>query len=160
TGIALPYGAQPALDPLTSPIGEIYRYTLVSRTRDLRELSELQFWKVIPRLKQVAGVADVTNFGGITTQFLLEFDPDRLTKYNITLKQITDAINANNANAGGSILTRGQQGFVVRGVGLIGSIDDLGNIVVTQKNGVPVLIKDLGEVKLGSQERRGILGKD
>jgi len=159
-GVALPYGAQPGLDPLTSPIGEIYRYTLESETRDLRELSELQFWKVIPRLKQVTGVADVTNFGGLTTQFLLELDPARLGRYNITLAQIAQAINANNASAGGSVLNRGQQGFVVRGVGLIGGLDDLGNIVITQKGGVPVLIKDLGEVRLGDQERRGVLGKD
>lgn len=158
--ITLPYGAQPALDPLTSPIGEIYRYTLVSKTRDLRELSELQFWKVIPRLKQVAGVVDVANFGGLTTQFMLEFDPARLQKYNISLNQITQAITANNANAGGSILNRGEQGLVVRGVGLIRNLDDLGNIVVTQKNGVPVLVKDIGRVALGNPERHGILGMD
>ena len=160
SGVALPYGAQPGLDPMTSPIGEIYRYTLESKSRDLRELSELQFWKVIPRLKQVPGVVDVSNFGGLTTQFLLEFDPTRLTKFNISLGQITQAINANNTNAGGSIMNRGQQGFVVRGVGLISGLEDLGNIVVTQKNGVPVLLKYLGDVKLGHQERRGVLGKD
>lgn len=158
--VTLPYGAQPGLDPLTSPIGEIYRYTLESKTRDLRELSELQYWKVIPRLKQVAGVADVANFGGITTQFMLQFDPVKLSQYNLTLKQITDAINANNANAGGSLMTRGEQAYVIRGVGLITSLDDLGNIVVTAKKGVPVLVKDLGSVMLGNQERRGILGKD
>src|SRR5450830_875878 len=160
SNVTLPYGAQPNLDALTSPIGEIYRYTLESKTRNLRELSELQFWKVIPRLKQVSGVVDVSNFGGITTQFLLEFDPTKLSKYNLTLAQITQAISANNANAGGSIMNRGEQGLVVRGVGLIRNLDDLGNIVVTQKNGVAVLIKDLGNVVLGSQERHGILGKD
>ncbi len=159
-GVNLPYGAEPGLDPMTSAVGEIYRYTLESKTHDLRALSELQFWKVIPRLKKVPGVIDVSNFGGLTTQFLLEFDPARLTKYNISLAQITQAINANNANAGGSIMDRGQQGFVVRGVGLISGLDDLGNIVVTQKSGVPVLIKDLGEVKLGHPQRKGILGKD
>lgn len=159
-GVTLPYGAQPALDALTSPIGEIYRYTLESKTRSLRELSELQRWKVIPRLKQAAGVVDVSNFGGLTTQFLLEFDPARLSKYNLSLAQITQAIAANNANAGGSVLTRGEQGLVVRGVGLIHSLDDLGNIVVAQKDGVPVLVKDLGNVTLGNQERHGVLGKD
>ena len=160
SGVTLPYGAQPGLDALTSPIGEIYRYTLQSKTRDLRELSELQFWKVIPRLKQVSGVVDVANFGGITTQFMLDLDPARLSKYNISLNQITQAINANNANAGGSVLNLGEQGLVVRGVGLIRSLDDLGNIVVTQKSGVPVLVKDLGNVTLGNQERHGILGMD
>jgi len=159
-GVALPYGAQPTLDPLTSPIGEIYRYTLESKTRSLRELSELQRWKVIPRLKQVGGVVDVTNFGGLTTQFLLEFDPAKLQKYNLSLSAVTQAIAANNANAGGSVLERGEQGLVVRGVGLIHSLDDLGNVVVAQKNGVPVLVKDLGTVTLGQQERHGILGKD
>ena len=100
-GITLPYGAQPGLDPLTSPIGEIFRYTLESKTRDLRELSELQFWKVIPRLKQVAGIADVTNFGGLTTQFLLELDeplvagqlgpsPHLLEQVRLPLAQVAD----------------------------------------------------------------------
>lgn len=159
-GVNLPYGAQPGLDALTSPIGEIYRYTLESKTRDLRALSELQFWKVIPRLKQVPGVVDVANFGGITTQFMLDLDPLKLSKYKVSLNQITQAISANNANAGGSIMTRGEQGLVVRGVGLMRNLDDLGNVVVTQKGGVPVLVKDLGNVVLGNQERHGILGMD
>ncbi|ALU89403.1 efflux RND transporter permease subunit [Herbaspirillum rubrisubalbicans] len=160
SAVSLPYGAQPGLDALTSPIGEIYRYTLQSKTRDLRELSELQFWKVIPRLKQVPGVVDVSNFGGLTTQFMLELDPAKLIKYNTSLNQISQAISANNANAGGSIMKRGEQGLVIRGVGLIRSLDDLGNIVVSQKNGVPVLVKDLGRVVLGNQERHGVLGID
>lgn len=160
SAVTLPYGAQPGLDALTSPIGEIYRYTLQSKTRDLRELSELQFWKVIPRLKQVPGVVDVSNFGGLTTQFMLELDPAKLIKYNTSLNQISQAISANNANAGGSIMKRGEQGLVIRGVGLIRSLDDLGNIVVSQKNGVPVLVKDLGRVVLGNQERHGVLGID
>lgn len=160
SAVTLPYGAQPGLDSLTSPIGEIYRYTLQSKTRDLRELSELQFWKVIPRLKQVSGVVDVSNFGGLTTQFMLELDPNKLIKYNTSLNQISQAISNNNANAGGSIMKRGEQGLVIRGVGLIRSLDDLGNIVVSQKNGVPVLVKDLGRVVLGNQERHGMLGID
>ena len=161
SGVSLPYGATPGLDPLTSPIGEIYRYTLESKTRSLRELSEMQFWTVIPRLKQVAGLADITNFGGVTTQFMLEFDPTKLAKYNLSLAQVTNAINTNNANAGGSIIVRGEQGFVVRGVGLIGGLDDLGNVVVaTQKTGVPVLVKDLGDLRYGHQDRNGILGRN
>jgi cobalt-zinc-cadmium resistance protein CzcA len=160
SGVELPYGAQPGLDPLTSPIGEIYRYTLESKTRDLRALSELQFWKVIPRLKQVPGIADVSNFGGMTTRFLLKLDPQKLAKYNVSLAQITQAINANNSNAGGSVINRGEQAFVVRGVGLISGLEDLGSVVVTQKRGVPVLVSDLGDVVLGQQERHGVLGKD
>jgi len=159
-GVDLPPGANPGLDPLTSPIGEIYRYTLESSFRDERELKELQEWTVIPRLKQVTGVADVTNFGGETTQFQLIVDPAKLAQYNVSLKQVTDAIQANNANAGGSIVVRGEQGYVVRGIGLIRSLQDLGNIVILQKNGTPVFLKNLGTLQLGALERRGILGKD
>ena len=158
--VTLPYNAKPGLDPYTSPTGEIYRYTLESKTRSLRELSELQFWTVIPRLQKVQGVADVSNFGGLTTQFMLELEPSRLIQYGITLQQVKDAITAGNANAGGSVIDRGEQSYVVRGVGLLRSLDDLGNVLVKSKNGTPVLVKDLGRVAYGNVERRGILGKD
>jgi len=115
---------------------------------------------VIPTLKQVFGVADVTNFGGETTQFQLLLDPARLAQYNLSLKQVTDAVQANNSNAGGSVLRRGDEAMVVRGIGLIRSLDDLGNIVVTQKGGIPVVLRNLGELRLGALERNGILGKD
>src|SRR5499427_3860075 len=83
-GVQLPPGANPGLDPLTSPIGEIYRYTLESNFRDERELRELEQWVVIPRLKQATGVADVTNFGGETTQFQLIVEPAKLAQYNVS----------------------------------------------------------------------------
>ncbi|MCC8535812.1 efflux RND transporter permease subunit [Xanthomonas axonopodis pv. poinsettiicola] len=158
--VSLPYGAMPGLDPYTSPTGEIYRYTLESRSRSLRELSELQFWTVIPRLKKAAGVVDVSNFGGLTTQFMLELDPDRLRQYDLSLQDVKDAITANNANGGGSVVDRGEQSYVVRGVGLLRSLEDMGNVAVKTKDGVPVLVKDLGTLTYGNVERRGILGKD
>src|SRR6266849_3785430 len=158
--VTLPSGITPGLDPLTSPIGEIYRYTLASNTKGLRDLSEIQRWTVIPALKQVAGVADVANFGGITTQFQLELDPTQLMRFGLSLKNVTDAINANSANAGGSVLNRGELGYVIRGIGLVQTLDDLGHIVVTQHNGTPVFVRDLGKLKLANQERHGIVGKD
>jgi heavy metal efflux system protein len=158
--VELPPGASTDLDPLTSPIGEIYRYTLQSTGHDQRELRELQEWVVIPTFRQVSGIADVTDFGGETTQFQLLIDPAQLAQYSLSLHQVVDAIQTNNANAGGSILVRGDQGFVVRGIGLIRSLSDLGNVVVAQKNGTPVFVKNLGQLHLGALERRGILGKD
>jgi cobalt-zinc-cadmium resistance protein CzcA len=158
--VTLPPGLTPGLDPLSSPTGQILYYTLESDTKGLRELSEIQRWTVIPALKQVPGVADISNFGGLTTQFQLELDPQQLTRFNLSLKNVTDAINANSASAGGSIMNRGQLGYVVRGVGLVQTLDDLGNIVVTQRNGTPIFVRDLGKLKLSSQERHGILGKD
>jgi heavy metal efflux system protein len=158
--VTLPPGIASSLDPLTSPIGEIYRYTLESDTKGLRELSEIQRWIVVPAFKQVPGVADVTTFGGITTQFQLELDPTALTRFNISLKNVTDAIKANSANSGGSVMTRGELGYVIRSIGVVQTLDDLGNIVVTQRNGTPIFVRDLGTLKLSNQERRGILGKD
>jgi len=115
---------------------------------------------VIPRLKEAVGVADVTNFGGETTQFQLIVDPAKLAQYNVSLQQVIAAIQANNANAGGSIVVRGEQGYVVRGIGLVRSLQDLGNIVILAKNGTPVFVRNLGALQLGALERRGILGKD
>jgi len=157
--VELPYGAAPSLDPLTSPTGEVYRYIIESSGgTDLRELTDLQNFTVIPRIRQVPGVADVTNFGGITTQFQIEIDPGNLERYNIALGDVIDAIERNNANAGGSVLPRGELGYVVRGIGLVKSLEDLGNIVVRSENGMPIFLADLGELKLGSLERKGVLG--
>lgn len=156
--VTLPYGAVPGLDPLTSPIGEIYRYIIESKNHDLRQITDLQTWTIIPRIKQVPGVADVTNFGGITTQYQLEVDPGKLEQYKLSLTDIQTAINNNNANAGGSVLTRGDLGYVVRGIGLVKTLDGLGNIVVKSVNGVPVFLKDVGTLKYGNLERKGILG--
>lgn len=158
SGVNLPFGATPELDPLTSPIGEIYRYIIVSDRYSLRELKDMQDWTIIPRLKQVFGVVDVTNFGGITTQYQVEIDPRKLTQYTLSLNEVTDQIGKNNANVGGSILNRGDEGYVVRGIGLLKSLDDIGNIVVATHKGVPVFVKDLGTVKYGQLERKGILG--
>lgn len=158
--INLPYDAKPGLDPLTSPIGEIYRYTLSSKTYTLTQLSELQLWTVIPRLKQVPGVVEVVNFGGYLSQFLLEVDPLKLIEYGVSLKQVEDAVVANNASAGGGVLLHGEQGIVIRGVGLIHSLNEFGNIQVTEKNNVPVFIGNLGKITMGHKDRHGYVLKD
>jgi len=158
--VTLPSGLTPGLDPLSSPTGQILYYTLDSDTKNLRELSEIQQWTVIPALKQVPGVADVSNFGGLTTQYELELDPQQLMRFNLSLSAVTGAISANNANAGGSVLNRGELGYVIRGIGLIQTLDDLGNIVVTQHKGTPILIRDLGKLKLSNLERHGVVGMD
>ncbi len=156
----LPPGLTPTLSPLSSPTGQILYYALDSDTKNLRELSEIEQWTVIPTLKQVPGVADVSNFGGLTTQFELELDPQQLMRFNLSLNTVISSISANNANAGGSVLNRGELGYVIRGIGLIQTLDDLGNIVVAEHNGTPILVRDLGKLKLSNLERHGIVGKD
>lgn len=156
--VDLPYGAVPGLDPLTSPVGEIYRYLIESNNHSLQEITDLQNWVIIPRIKEISGVADVTNFGGITKQFQIEIDPLKLEQYNLSLAQITDAVNNNNANVGGSVINRGDLGYVVRGIGLIENIEDLGHIVVSSHNGVPIYLSDIGLVRYGNLERKGTFG--
>src|SRR3984893_5390441 len=158
--VTLPSGITAGLDPGTSPTGPIYYYTLESDTKGQRELSEIQRWIVIPALKQVPGIADVSNFGGITTQFQLELDPQQLMRFNLSLANVEAAINANSSSAGGSVVTRGDLGFVVRAIGLVQTLDDLGAIVVTQRNGTPILLRDLGRLKLANLERHGIVGNN
>ena len=156
--VELPYDAAPELNPLTSPTGEIYRYILESDNHTLRELTDLHKWVIIPRLKQVVGVADVSNYGGITTQFQIELDPYKMEQYGVSLGEVAEKIEANNMSAGGSMLSHGDLSYVIRGIGLITGLEDLGRIVVKSENGVPVYLADLGEVKYGNLERKGVFG--
>lgn len=156
--VELPYDAVPGLNPLTSPTGEIFRYVLESDRLDLRELTDLHKWVIIPRLKQVTGVADVSNYGGITTQYQIEVNPHKMEQYNVTLGDITEKIEKNNVNAGGSMLSRGDLSYVIRGIGLVKDLTDLGRIVIKTENGIPVYLDDLGTLKYGNLERKGVLG--
>jgi heavy metal efflux system protein len=156
----LPAGAAPSLDPVAGPGGEIFRYTLESDTRNLQELSEIQRWTVIPAIKSVPGVVDDTNFGGFTTEYQLDLDPRQLVHYGLGITDVINAINNNNTNAGGGRVSRGDQSYVIRGVGLLHTLGDIGSIVVTQFNGAPVVVRDLGKTTLSHQEREGIVGKD
>ena len=159
-GIELPYGAVPELNPLTAPTGEIYRYVLESPdgSHDLRSLTDIHKWTVIPYLRQIDGIADVSNYGGITTQYQIELSPDKLTEYGISLSDITEKVEQNNVNAGGGMLTEGSLTYIIRGIGLVEDLESLGNIVVKTVGGTPVFLKDLGEMKYGNLERKGVLG--
>jgi len=158
--VTLPQGAAASLGALTGPAGEIYRYTLESTSKNLMELSEIQRWIVIPALKQVPGVADVNNFGGFTKEFQLELDPAQLERYGVGVNDVVGALESNSDNAGGGRITRGEQSYVVRGIGLVRSLDDMSQIVIAEHAGVPVLVGDLGRLQYGHQVREGILGKD
>ena len=153
----LPFDAKPGLDPLTSPTGEIYRY-VVTGDKHLRELTEINRWVIIPRLRQISGIADVSNIGGLMTQFQIEIDPNKLVKYKLSLSEVAESIELNNSNVGGSTIIRGDLSYVIRGVGLVRDLEDMGNIVVKSVDGGFVYVKDLGELKYGSPERKGIMG--
>src|ERR1700736_1679974 len=152
----LPDGVTPTLGPLSTPIGELYRYTLEGAGYDSRQLREIEDWLVEPRLLQVPGVTDITPFGGVIKQYQIDVDPLALTKYNLAIKDIAQAVDSNNQNAGGALLDNQQQGLVVRGVGLIQSVNDIDNVVITAVHGVPVFVRDIGKVHIGSAPRTGI----
>jgi cobalt-zinc-cadmium resistance protein CzcA len=157
--LALPNGLQPQLSPW-SPIGEIYRYQLTGGGYSLNELKATQDWLVRRELRQVPGIIDITTFGGTTRQYQIEADPNKLLAMNVTLPQVLNAIQNSNANAGGNYLTLGDQNINVRALGLLKNTEDIGSIVVAERNGAPVLVRDLGEVKEGVQPRLGKVGRN
>ena len=152
----LPPNILPALSPLSSATGEIYRYTLTGAP--LTELRTLEDWTLEREFKSVPGVADVTSFGGTIKQFQVQIDPSRLKTYDITLKNLTDAIGSANANAGGNFIERGGKEFVVRGVGLLRDKRDIENVVVITRNGTPLRVRDVATVRIGYQPRLGKVG--
>ncbi len=156
-GATLPDGVSPTLGPLSTPIGELYRYSLEGPFNAM-QLREVEDWIVEPRFLQVPGVTDITPFGGLIKQYQIEIDPLALARYNLSIAQVAQAVGANNGNAGGAQLDNGQQSMVIRGVGLIRSPADIGNIVVNEAKGVPVFIRDVAQVKTGAAPQSGIFG--
>jgi cobalt-zinc-cadmium resistance protein CzcA len=157
--VTLPQNLQPQLSPW-SPIGEIYRYQIESSRHTLNEVKAAQDWLVRRELKQVPGVIDITTFGGTTRQYQVELDQQKLLQYNIQVPQVLSAVAASNANAGGNYLTVGSQNVNLRGLGLLRNVEDIRNVVVASHAGVPVLLRDLGAVHEGFQQRLGKVGKD
>jgi len=156
----LPNGVTPQLAPLSTPIGEVYRYRIKADGYDSRELRTLQDWVVMRQLKLVPGVADVVTLGGLVKQYEVNPDLSRLRYYNVTLQQLFSSLERGNANAGGSYLEQGRQQYLIRGIGLLRNADDIGNIVVAERNGVPVLVKHIADVTIGAVPRQGIVGED
>ncbi len=156
---SLPNGVAPELAPLSTAVGEIYRYVVEAPANfSQTELRDLQDWVIKPALLQVPGIADVVTFGGPLKQFHIISSPEKLRKYNLTLQDITDAVNVNNQNTGGNIVARGGQGFAVRGLGAIKTERDIQNIVLKSDNGMPVFIRDVATVEITPPPPSGVLG--
>ncbi len=151
----LPPNILPSVQPPTGPTGEIFRYTLESDTRDVRELKTIQDWVVERQLRSVPGVGDVTSFGGKTKTYEIQVDPGKLTSLNITPLDVFTAVQKTNINIGGDVIVQNNQAFVVRGIGLLNDINEIRNIVITSNNGVPVLVKDVAQVKISNLPRLG-----
>jgi cobalt-zinc-cadmium resistance protein CzcA len=154
----MPSGVTPSMSPLFSPSGLIYRYVLQSPDRSAQDLKILDDWVLNRRYRAIQGVADESGLGGETMQYQVQIDPNRLMSYGVTVPQITQQLSNNNSNSGGGFYSQGGQFYYVRGLGLVKSLDDIGNVVVATHNGIPVWIKDLGKVAIGSAPRLGQFG--
>ncbi|HKS74925.1 MAG TPA: CusA/CzcA family heavy metal efflux RND transporter, partial [Terriglobales bacterium] len=156
--VTYPQGVAPTLAPLTSPSGLVYRYVLESPDRTPQELKTIEDWVVERQYKQVPGVADDSGFGGTVMQYQVLLDPAKLYAYHITVPAVIQQLSANNSNAGGGFYSQGGQFYYVRGIGLIRNLSDIGNIIIGTQNGVPVHIRDVGEVVIGHAPRLGQFG--
>jgi cobalt-zinc-cadmium resistance protein CzcA len=158
SGVQLPSGVTPGLSPLSSPSGLVYRYVIESPDRSPQDLKTIEDWVVQRAYKSVPGVADDSGLGGTVMQYQVLLDPEKAYGYHITVPQVVATLTANNANAGGGFYSQGSQFFYVRGLGLVTNTSDIGNIVVGNNNGVPVRVRDVGEVTIGSAPRLGEFG--
>src|ERR1700759_932798 len=157
--IQLPPGVQPQISPWNA-IGGIYRYVLRGKGYSLAELKTAQDWVLERQFRQVPGVIDVVGFGGETKEFHVDVDPYRLKGHGLTLTQLNTGIANANQNVGGQRLFLGEQTFNVRGLGLIHSLSDIGQIVLAEQKGTPVRVRDVAEVREGAAPRLGIVGRD
>ncbi|MEN9680309.1 MAG: hypothetical protein RLZZ627_202 [Pseudomonadota bacterium] len=161
TSVEMPDGAEADLGPLATAYGEVLRYELISDGRlDNMDLRTLNDWVVIPKLLRTPGVAEVSNFGGYAKQYAVLLHPSQLQRYGLSVNDIADAIQTNNASAGGSVLSRGSMSFVIRGRGSLQNADEIGSIFVRSLGGTPIYIRDVADVQLDAKIPAGIFSKD
>ena len=157
----LPAGVTPTLGPDATGVGWVYEYTLQSKNHTLQELRSLQDWYLRYQLTSVDGVSEVASIGGYVKQYQVTVDPDKLLAYNIPISRVKKAIQRSNNDVGGRLVEQAETEFMVRGLGYIKSVQDLENVVVgTDKNGTPILIRNIGQVRLGPELRRGLADLD
>jgi cobalt-zinc-cadmium resistance protein CzcA len=158
--VDLPDGVRAELAPFSTAIGEIYRYRLKGDGASPRELRTYQDWVVARQLRFVPGVADVVSLGGLVKLYEVRPDLARLRDYKITLSQLSAAVQRGNANAGGSYVEQGRQQYLIRGIGLFTGPEDIENVVVAERNGTPITVKQLARVDIGAVPRQGVAGQD
>ncbi|MEQ9503472.1 MAG: CusA/CzcA family heavy metal efflux RND transporter [Deltaproteobacteria bacterium] len=159
--VGLPPGVEPpSLGPVSTGLGEVFQYLVESDELSAMELRTLHHWVIRPQMLQVPGVAEINTWGGFEKQFHVIIDPDRLLKYDLTLDDVADALQRNNANAGGGYVLQGGEAMLVQGIGLATSIDEIEQIIVAAHDGVPIFLRDVAEVAIGHEIRRGAVTAD
>lgn len=156
----LPDGTDQEIEPPYGPTGEIYRFTLTSNKKSIRELTTIENWIVDREIRSVPGVADLNSFGGEVKTYQITVDPKKAVQYNVTPLQIYDAVSKSNVNVGGDIIEQAGQAYVVRGIGLLNNIDEIKNIVINNIKGTPIYVKTISEVTESALPRLGQVGRD
>jgi heavy metal efflux system protein len=156
--VSLPESVEPDVQPPYGPTGEVFRYTLKSKNRDTRELLTIQNWVIDRQLRSIPGVADLVAFGGQEKIYEISIDPNRLAQFDVTPLEVYEAVAKSNLNVGGDVIEKNGQAYVVRGIGLLQSPEDIENIIVDDASGNPVLVKNLAEVIESSMPRVGQVG--
>ncbi|MBC5764055.1 efflux RND transporter permease subunit [Ramlibacter albus] len=159
-GVDLPPGVEANIAPNATPVGEIMRYRLRGDGYTTTDLRTIEDWTVERALRQVPGVADVVAMGGFIKQYEVQPDLDKLRATKLTFQNLLDALGRGNSNAGGSYVAQGAQQYAIRGIGLLQSAEDIGRIVVAARNGTPILVRDVAQVKVGAVPRLGTVGQD
>lgn len=155
----LPDEVEPEVQPLQGPTGEVFRYTLSSKNRSVRELKTLQDWVIERNIRAVSGIADVVSFGGEVKTFEVSVNPNQLATYGVSSLELFEAISKSNVNVGGDVIEKCQQSYVVRGIGLINNAEEIGNIVVKNVGGTPILVRNLAKVQESCLPRLGQVGR-
>lgn len=159
-GVDLPPGVEANIAPNATPVGEVMRYRLRGDGQTTTELRTLQDWVVERSLRQVPGVADVVAMGGFIKQYEVQPDLEKLRAHKLTFQNLLDALGRGNSNAGGSYVAQGLQQFAIRGIGLLRSPEEIGQVVVATRNSTPILVRDVATVKIGAVPRLGAVGQD
>lgn len=156
----IPQGLQPQIGPMATAFGEVYQYTVSAPGMSLMQIKTLHDWVVRYALLTIPGVSEINSWGGETKQYTVEVDPVALRRYNVTLHDVVNAVSANNQNFGGSYIEHAEQQYTIRGIGRVTSLDELGKVVVSTRNGVPTLLNQIANLRLEPMPRHGAVMKD
>jgi cobalt-zinc-cadmium resistance protein CzcA len=156
----LPDNVNPSIEPPYGPTGEIYRFTLTSNKKSVKELKTIEDWVVDREIRAVPGIADVNSFGGQVKTYQITINPEKAVQYNVTPLQLYEAVSKSNVNVGGDVIDQNGQAYVVRGIGLLNNIDEIKNIVINNIKGTPIYVKTISEVTESSLPRLGQVGRD
>ncbi|MDB5134044.1 MAG: efflux transporter permease subunit [Mucilaginibacter sp.] len=157
---SLPDGVSPSIEPPYGPTGEVYRFTLTSNKRSVRDLKTLEDWVVDREIRAVPGIADVNSFGGEVKTYQITVDPQKALQYGVSALELYEAVSKSNVNVGGDVIEQSGQAYVVRGIGLLNNIDEIKNVVINNIKGTPVYVKTIGEVTESALPRLGQVGRD